>query len=50
MAIGTGLTIDEFERLPDNVVQNRELVNGELVDGSGKPHAITYCAITCWFG
>jgi len=35
MATRTLLTIDDFERLPDNVVKNKELVDGELVDVSG---------------
>ena len=35
MAISAGITIEEFERLPDALVCNRELVNGELVDVSG---------------
>jgi Uma2 family endonuclease len=35
MAIATGITIEEFERLPDALARNHELVNGELVDVSG---------------
>lgn len=35
MATTTGITIEEFERLPDALARNRELVNGELVDVSG---------------
>ena len=35
MAIGTGITIEEFESLPDALAHNHELVNGELVDVSG---------------
>jgi Uma2 family endonuclease len=35
MAIATGITIEEFERLPDALALNHELVNGELVDVSG---------------
>jgi Uma2 family endonuclease len=35
MAIASGLTIDDFERLPLALVKNKELVNGELVDVSG---------------
>jgi len=35
MATGTLLTIDDFERLPDEVARNHELVDGELVDVSG---------------
>jgi Uma2 family endonuclease len=31
----THLTIDDFERLPANVVKHRELVDGELIDVSG---------------
>ena len=35
MATITGLTIEQFERLPDEVAHYRELVDGELVDVSG---------------
>jgi len=35
MATATGITIEEFERLPDALAHNHELVNGELVDVSG---------------
>jgi len=35
MAIATGITIEEFESLPDALARNHELVNGELVDVSG---------------
>jgi Uma2 family endonuclease len=35
VATSTGITIEEFERLPDALAKNRELVNGELVDVSG---------------
>ena len=35
MASVTRLTIDDFERLPDEMAENRELVDGELVDVSG---------------
>jgi Uma2 family endonuclease len=35
MATRTLLTIDDFERLPDEVAKNKELVDGELVDVSG---------------
>ena len=35
MATTTGLTIDDFERLPSDAVQHRELVDGELIDVSG---------------
>ena len=35
MAIATGITIEEFERLPAALAHNFELVNGELVDVSG---------------
>jgi Uma2 family endonuclease len=35
MAIATGITIEEFERLPDALARNHELVDGELVDVSG---------------
>src|SRR5438093_8840313 len=35
MALLTGLTIEEFEQLPDALARNHELVKGELVDVSG---------------
>jgi len=35
MAIATGLTIDDFEKLPADRARNHELVDGELVDVSG---------------
>src|SRR6266496_1964631 len=35
MATVTGLTIEEFEQLPDALAHNHELVDGELVDVSG---------------
>jgi len=35
VAISTGLTIEDFERLPDVLAHNHELVDGELVDVSG---------------
>jgi Uma2 family endonuclease len=35
VAITTGITIEEFEQLPEALARNRELVNGELVDVSG---------------
>ena len=35
MVIATGITIEEFERLPDALARNHELVNGELVKMSG---------------
>lgn len=35
MTIKTGITIEEFERLPEALAHNHELVNGELVDVSG---------------
>ena len=35
MATTTSLTIDAFERLPAAVVENHELVDGELIDVSG---------------
>ena len=35
MATSTLLTIDDFERLPGEVAENHELVEGELVDVSG---------------
>jgi len=31
----TGITIEEFEQLPEALAKNHELVNGELVDVSG---------------
>ena len=38
MAIAADLTIDDFERLPDALALNHELVDGELVDVSGNTH------------
>jgi Uma2 family endonuclease len=35
MALVQELTIDDFERLPDALAKNHELVDGELVDVSG---------------
>jgi Uma2 family endonuclease len=35
MTLGAGITIEEFERLPDALARNHELVDGELVDVSG---------------
>ena len=35
MPTATGITIEEFERLPDALAHNHELVNGGLVDVSG---------------
>jgi Uma2 family endonuclease len=35
MAAKTQLTIDDFERLPDELAHNHELVDGELIDVSG---------------
>jgi len=35
MATLTGITIEEFERLPQALAENHELVNGDLVDVSG---------------
>jgi Uma2 family endonuclease len=35
VATKTGLTIEDFERLPLEAAENRELVDGELVDVSG---------------
>jgi Uma2 family endonuclease len=35
MAATTGLTIDDFEQLPDDLARNHELVDGELIDVSG---------------
>jgi len=35
MATITGLTIEEFEQLPDVLAHNHELVDGELIDVSG---------------
>jgi Uma2 family endonuclease len=35
MAALTGLTIDDFERLPADAVKHRELVDGKLIDVSG---------------
>jgi len=38
MGARTLLTIEDFERLPDVVAKNKELVDGELVDVSGNTH------------
>ena len=35
MVAVAGLTIEDFERLPDALARNHELVDGELVDVSG---------------
>jgi Uma2 family endonuclease len=35
MAALTGITIEDFEKLPEALAKNRELVDGELVDVSG---------------
>ena len=35
MAFSTGITIEDFERLPDALARYHELVDGELVDVSG---------------
>jgi Uma2 family endonuclease len=35
MAVVTGLTIEDFEKLPAALARNHELVDGELVDVSG---------------
>lgn len=35
MAVMTGLTIEDFEKLPDALAHNRELIDGELIDVSG---------------
>jgi Uma2 family endonuclease len=35
VASTTRLTIEDFERLPDALAKNHELVNGELIDVSG---------------
>jgi Uma2 family endonuclease len=35
MAVETGLTIEDFEKLPDALAYYRELVDGELIDVSG---------------
>jgi len=35
MQLASPLTIDDFERLPDELAHNHELVDGELVDVSG---------------
>src|SRR5579864_842072 len=39
MEIPSGITIEEFEQLPDALAHNHELVDGKLVDVSGnKPY------------
>jgi Uma2 family endonuclease len=35
MSVATGLTIEDFETLPDALALNHELVDGELIDVSG---------------
>src|SRR5437660_4092367 len=35
MAVATGITVEEFERLPDALSHNHELIDGELVKVSG---------------
>ena len=45
MAIATGITIEEFERLPDAPAHNHELVNGALVDVPGNTPITTSFAI-----
>src|SRR6266851_5730308 len=35
MAVETGLTIEDFENLPDALAHYHELVDGELIDVSG---------------
>jgi Uma2 family endonuclease len=35
MAVGAGLTIEDYEKLPDALARNHELVDGELVPVSG---------------
>ncbi len=35
MASVTGLTIDDFEKLPEALALNHELIDGELVEVSG---------------
>src|SRR5215510_8877823 len=35
MPATVGLTIDDFEKLPDEQAHNHELVDGELIDVSG---------------
>jgi hypothetical protein len=35
MSLDSGITIAEFESLPDALARNHELVSGELVDVSG---------------
>jgi Uma2 family endonuclease len=38
MAVATELTLDDFEKLPDALAHNHELIAGELVDVSGNSH------------
>lgn len=38
MPVANPLTIDDFERLPDALALNHELVDGELVDVGGTPY------------
>ena len=41
MQLVSPITIDDFERLPDELAINHELVDGKLVDVSGNTLAIT---------
>jgi len=52
MAAATGLTIDDFERLPDDVARNHELVDGELVEVSGNnpQHNLLRCLLVRLLG
>lgn len=35
MPVKSGLTIEDFEKLPDELAENHELIDGELVDVAG---------------
>jgi Uma2 family endonuclease len=52
MATGTLLTIDDFERLPQEMAEGHELVNGELIDVSGNTprhnHLRDYLVVLLW--
>jgi hypothetical protein len=48
MALLTRLTIEDFEKLPEAIALNRELVDGELVDASG--NSGNHNALRDWLG
>jgi Uma2 family endonuclease len=48
MALLTRLTIEDFEKLPEAIAVNRELIDGELVDVSG--NSGNHNALRDWIG